>query len=65
MSVIENLQKEVCRLRQQINEKNYSESELEDLYNEINNVIRQMTKLRGKIFSKHYALKTKDLIKNS
>ena len=60
MSAIENLQKEVTRLFQQLNENDYSGPELEELYDEINDIIGQLTKLRGKIFNMHFAIQAKN-----
>jgi len=63
MSAIENLQKELCRLRQQINEKEHSEPELEALFKETDDLIKQLTELRGKMFAKLFSFKTRDLRK--
>jgi len=65
MSAIENLQNEITRLFQQLNENDYSGPELEELYDEINDIIRQLTKLRGQIFNKHFTILTKSHNKNS
>jgi hypothetical protein len=65
MSAIENLQNEVTRLFQQLNENDYSGPELEELYDEINDIIRQLTKLRGQIFNKHFTIQAKSHNKNS
>lgn len=61
MSEIENLLKEICRLRQHVDDKEHSEPELEALFKDINDAIKQLTGLRGKIFNELYSLKTKDL----
>ena len=63
MSAIENLKKELSQLRQQINEKEYSEPELEALFKDTDNLIKQLTELRGKVFNKLFSLKTRDLRK--
>jgi len=63
MSAIENLQKELCRLRQQLNEKEHSEPELEALFKETDDLIKQLTELRGKMFAKLFSFKSRDLIK--
>jgi ribosomal protein L29 len=63
MSTIENLKKELSRLRQQINEKEHSEPELEALFKDTDNLIKQLTELRGKVFNKLFSLKTRDLRK--
>jgi len=63
MSATEKIRKELGRLRQQLNEKEHSESELEALFKEIEDVIKQMTQLRGTIFAKLFSFKSRDLRK--
>lgn len=53
---------QLSRLRQQINEKEHSEPELA-LFMDTDNLIKQLTELRGKVFNKLFSLKTRDLRK--
>ncbi len=63
MSASETLLKEICSLRRQINQKEYSELELEALFMEIDDAIKQLTELRGKMFAELFSIKARDLRK--
>jgi len=59
----EKIREELCRLHQEISETEYSEPELEALFKEIEDAIKQMTQLRGIMFAKLFSFKSRGLIK--